>query len=104
MHAPFSVVSMHPPAEPHGAGGEPLPEFILSAYQQRTSSSHLCALRSTVVGPALVDACVRGFTPHWNSTVNKMSHEVLKLLREAHPASFAAATEVRRSRAGGRRW
>ena len=41
----------------------------------------------------LLPSLVRGFAPHWNQTVNKMSHEVLSLMRAAGPTAFATAAE-----------
>ena len=43
--------------------------------------------------PLLLGALVRGGVPHWNATVNKMSHEALRLLSEADAGGFAAAAK-----------
>ena len=44
--------------------------------------------------PLLLSALLRGGTPHWNATVNKMSHEVLSLMRTADADGFARAADV----------
>ncbi|KOO33573.1 camp-dependent protein kinase catalytic subunit isoform [Chrysochromulina tobinii] len=43
--------------------------------------------------PLLLGALVRGGVPHWNATVNKMTHEALRLLSEADAGGFAAAAK-----------
>ena len=43
--------------------------------------------------PLLLPALLRGFTPHWNQTVNRMTHEVLSLVLAADGPAFAAAAE-----------
>ena len=43
--------------------------------------------------PLLLPALLRGFVPHWNQTVNKMTHEVLTLMRTAD-ASHAEGIRV----------
>ena len=43
--------------------------------------------------PLLLSSLLRGGVPHWNATVNKMTHEALTLLSRADPPGFAAAAK-----------
>eukprot|EP00965_Chrysotila_dentata_P234519 6200216-Pleurochrysis_carterae.AAC.1 len=42
----------------------------------------------------LISALFRHGTPHWNATVNKMTYQVLSLLRDDDGVAFAAAAET----------
>ena len=67
-----------------------LAERALQFFENETTRVTLLAdYRSSV--PILLGAMLRSGKPHWNDTVNKMTHQALTLIQEADADGFAAA-------------